>query len=94
MTGSHVPFPWPTGQPLTLRASLYTKLRLPALVGAQIGIVSDQWRALRAGQDVTFPADQMRAMYPLGTEHPNLPADLSAAASWTLVGDNTLEPTP
>jgi hypothetical protein len=94
VAGSRAPFTWPGGQPLSLRASLAKKLSLAANVGAQIGVVSDQYRALVRGADVTFPAIQLQAFFPGGGEHPALPADLGSASSWVLTGDNTLTPAP
>jgi len=91
---SRWPFPWPAGQPQSLRASLYSQLDLPARVGAQIGVVSEQWVALREGRDVTFRTAQLRSFYPRGTEHPSLPPDLDAAEAWVLTGDDELRPAP
>jgi len=89
--GSRWPFQWTTGV-LHLRATLHAKLDLPAQVGAQVGIRSAQWEALRAGQDVEFATEQLRSWFPLGTEHPSLPPDLDAAPAWRLVGDDELVP--
>jgi hypothetical protein len=88
---STFPFPWSTGV-RPLRADLYSMLDLPAEVGAEIGIVSVQWAALKAGQPVTFTTEQLKSFYPNGTEHPSLPPDLDAADAWTLTGDDTLTP--
>jgi hypothetical protein len=73
-----------------LRASLYAQIRLPALVGAQIGIVSAQAKGLARGEDVTFTREQMVSFFPTSGLHPSLPADLTAHAFWTLSGDETL----
>jgi hypothetical protein len=89
---SRRPFPWPAGQPKSLRADLYTKLDLPARVGGQIGIVSSQYEGLASGRDVTFTTAQLVSFYPLGTEHSSLPPALGVAESWVLSGDDTLSP--
>jgi hypothetical protein len=77
---------------MSLRASLHAKLNLVAQVGADGGIVSAQWAALRAGAAVTFTTAQLKSWYPRGTEHPSLPPDLDVASAWTLAGDETLAP--
>ena len=84
------PFPWTPGQPRSLRASLYAKFNLTARMGAQVGIVSDQYAGLKAGAAVTLTTEQLVSFYPLGTEHPSLPAALAVADAWTLTGDDTL----
>jgi hypothetical protein len=85
------PFPWSTGV-RPLRADLHARLDLPAQVGTEVGIVSAQWSALRAGQPVTFTTGQLQAWYPRGDEHPSLPADLTVADAWTVMDDDTLTP--
>jgi hypothetical protein len=89
---SRRPFSWPAGQTRSLRGDLFARLNLAACVGGQIGVVSDQYAALSRGQAVTFTTEQLRSFYPLGTEHPSLPANLDAAAAWTLAGDDDLSP--
>jgi hypothetical protein len=91
---SRWPFPWQYGEPQSLRATLYNALILPARVGAQIGIVSDQVVALAKGQDVVFPTAQLRSFFPRGDEHPALPPSLDAADAWVLSDDNTLTASP
>lgn len=91
MNGSTYPFPWRTGV-RSLRADLHAQLDLIASTGSEVGVVSKQWAALRAGMPATFPTEQLRSFYPRGTEHPSLPPDLGVATSWTLTGDDTLTP--
>jgi hypothetical protein len=63
---------------------------MPARVGAELGIVSEQVQKLARGQAVTFTAEQLASFFPLGVEqHPSLPAAYTADA-YVLTGDNTL----
>lgn len=71
----------------TIREAVRCLIRLPAEVGAEIGIVSEQYVALVRGRDVVLTREQLS-----GIVHPNLPADLDAHAQWTLSGDSTLTP--
>jgi hypothetical protein len=71
----------------TIRESMLRQLHLPASVGAQLGIVPDQWTTLRRGAPVVLTREQL-AMF----GHPSMPANLADHASWTLSGDNTLTP--
>jgi hypothetical protein len=59
-------------------------------VGRGVGLGNDQVEKLARGQDVSFPTAQLKSFFPLGTEHPSLPASLDAAEAWVLSGDNTL----
>lgn len=78
----------------TLRYHLHSLLILPATVGAELGIVSDQVVALAAGRPVTFPSGQLASLFPGGaSQHPALPVGYGASAFWTLT-DDTLAPTP
>jgi hypothetical protein len=86
------PFSWPSGQPQSLRASLYKKLDLAASVGVQVGMLSAQSVALARGQDVTFTTSQLRSFYPRGDEHHALPPDLGVAEAWVLTDDDVLTP--
>jgi hypothetical protein len=88
------PFPRPAGEPASVRASLYNALILPARMGAQIGVVSDQVAALARGESVTFPTEQLVSFFPRGDEHPSLPPDLGVADAWVLSDDNTLTASP
>ena len=91
MAGSTYPFPWRTGV-RSLRADLHARIDLIAGTGEQVGVVSEQWGALRSGLPATFSTEQLRSFYPNGTEHPSLPPDLGVATSWTLIDDDTLTP--
>jgi len=81
MTGSRWPFPWPDGEPASLRATLH---RRP--------VSAAQRRALEQGRDVTFDTAWLTATFPRGDEHPSLPPDLGEAEAWVLSGDDTLTP--
>jgi hypothetical protein len=89
---SRHPFPWPDGQPMSLRASLYKKLDLAASLGMAEGMADAQHAALAAGRPVPFTTTQLRSFYPCGDEHHALPSDLGVAEVWTLTGDDILEP--
>lgn len=73
----------------TIRASMLRLLRLPALVGAQLGRnrASDQWRKLRDREDVVLTREQL-SMF----SHPAMP-DLETSELWLLSGGSTLTPT-
>jgi hypothetical protein len=86
------PFPWTSGQPQSLRASLYKKLDLAASVGLANGIVDAQHAALAAGRAVPFTTAQLRSLYPRGDEHHALPPDLDLAEAWVLTDDDVLTP--
>jgi hypothetical protein len=77
--------------PGTLRAHLEAYLRLPAVAGAGIGIVSSQYVDLLAGRPATFTREQLEGFFPLGAlQYPTLPASYDAEA-YTLTGDDTVE---
>jgi hypothetical protein len=86
------PFPWPSGQPQSMRASLYKKLDLAASMGLDNGIVDAQHAALAAGRPVPFTTAQLRSFYPRGDEHHALPPDLCVAEAWVLTDDDVLSP--
>ena len=84
MDGSRLPFPWPDGQPMTLRAALH---RRPCSAG--------QKKALARGEDVRFYAAWLLSHFPRGREqHPSLPTTEGSGAHpvWVLTGDDRLEP--
>jgi hypothetical protein len=74
--------------PDSIRTSIHRLLLLPAQVGAELGIVSDQVVALHRGDDVALHRDQLNMF----GAHPDKP-DLAASEWWLLTGDNTLTPT-
>lgn len=74
--------------PASIRTHMHRQLLLPARVGAQIGVVSDQVIALRDGADVVLQRDQLEAF----GDHPDKP-DLAGSDWWLLSGDSTLTPT-
>ena len=72
----------------SLRQHFIMEMSLAAEVGEQIGIISDQFRALVHGGVVIFSRDQLQSF---GLKnHPDLPEDLSTHAHWALTGESNL----
>lgn len=71
----------------TIREAVRCLIQLPAMVGAELGIVDEQYAALVKGADVVVTSDQLR-----GIVHAKCPANLDAHKQWTLSGDSTLTP--
>jgi hypothetical protein len=71
----------------SLRTHMMRQLWLAVSVGAQIGIVSAQWTALKKGADVVLTREQLSTF-----GHPSMPANLNDHATWTLSGDDRLTP--
>lgn len=75
----------------TLRAHLYTLLRLPVIVGSEVGLTNDTTAALLAGKPVTLT----RAQLDMLGSHPSKDAvDLDLSDRWVLGVDDTLTPAP
>jgi hypothetical protein len=72
----------------SIRVHMHRQLLLPARVGAQLGVVSEQVLALHRGDPVTLHRDQLNMF----GAHPDEP-DLGASEWWQLTGDNELVPT-
>lgn len=77
------------GEKASIRELLAAQLSLAASVGSQLGIVSEQYRKLRAGQPVELSAAQLRG-FVAECDRPG--CDLDAHDRWLLVGANELQP--
>ncbi|HZQ57447.1 MAG TPA: hypothetical protein VFA84_05415 [Acidimicrobiales bacterium] len=91
MSGTRWPFRWSTGV-RPLRADLHAMIDVTAQEALELGVVNEQWAALRDGASVTFTRAQLESFYPRGDEHPSLPPDLGVAEEWRLEGDDELVP--
>lgn len=77
-----------TGMPMSIRDQVLATMRLPALVGGEIGIVSSQYADVVAGRDVVLTRDQVDGFVGPGDK----PDNLDDHDTWTLRGDDALIP--